>query len=471
MSIEVPASGCLEAAPQTPTRDASPDSRPDRGKICRPARGAGILPSRRFGIWFALAEQLEQRLRRELARVMAVVALMHSVPGPVRASGEPARPAVPGIADGINAIAWDLVRAEGPGNAVVSPSSIWEALAMLHQGARGKTAAEIAGVLGLPDDRAAIGVAAAAFRAGLAEARSTAITLDTANRLWVQRRKALQPDFTTALEQWFGAGAGVVDFKMDHEAARKEINGWVSERTSGKIPELLTENLIKPETRLVLTNAVHFKAPWAKPFEKSETRLGTFSLEPDRPIHVPFMHSSGPLVAGRVGKDEAAATLCEIPYEGDRIVMVIVVPEAPDGLDKVLDSLDGDWRTRLDAGDTEARAVRLSLPKWTARRSIALKEALKDLGMIRAFAGGADFSGIDGTGGLLVDAVVHEGFVEVSEEGTEAAAATAVLMKPRSGLGHEEALVVKAERPFAWAIVDNITGVVLFAGTVTDPRG
>jgi serpin B len=466
MSIDVPASGCLELA-----REARPDSRPDRGKICRTARGAGILPSRRFGIWFALAEQLEQRLRRELARVMAVVALMLSVPGQVRADGEPAQTAGPGVADGINAIAGDLVRAEGPGNAVVSPSSIWEALAMLHQGARGKTAAAIAGVLGLPDDRAAIGVAAAAFRAGLAEARSTAITLDTANRLWVQRRKALQPDFTTALEQWFGAGAGVVDFEMDHEAARKEINGWVSERTSGKIPELLAESLIKPNTRLVLTNAVHFKALWAKPFEKSETRLGPFSLEPDRPIDVPFMHVSGPLVAGRIGKGETAATFCEIPYEGDRLVMVIVVPEAPDGLDKVLDSLDGDWRTRLDPGDTEARAVRLSLPKWTARRSIKLREALEDFGMKRAFAGGADFSGIDGTGRLLVDAVVHEGFVEVSEEGTKAAAATAVLMKRKSFQRREEALVIKADRPFAWAIVDNITGVVLFAGTVTNPRG
>jgi len=378
-------------------------------------------------------------------------------------------------AEGIDEIAWDLVRAAGPGNVVISPASIWEALAMTHQGARGDTAAEIAGVLGMPDDRAAIAVAAEALRGAFDAAKGKAITLDVANRLWTQRGKTLEPDFTAVLEQRFAAGAGVVDFAAAHEAARGEINGWVSAHTAEKIPELLKAGTITPLTRLVLTNAVYLKAPWAKPFEKSATRPEPFSLEPGRAVDVPFMHGSERLVAGRVGEGEEAATVCEIPYEGRRLVMVVVVPDAVDGLDEVVGELDGDWRTKWAAGqgDVRPRRVQLSLPKWTARKPLGLNEALKTLGMTSAFdASAADLSGIDGTRELFVSDVVHEGFVDVSEEGTEAAAATGVMVGVRSMVPPpEDPLVVKADRPFAWAIVDRETGAVLFAGTVADPRG
>lgn len=378
-------------------------------------------------------------------------------------------------AEGIDEIAWDLVRAAGAGNVVISPASIWEALAMTHQGARGETAAEIAGVLGMPDDRAAIAAAAEALRAAFAEAKGTAITLDVANRLWVQRGKSLEPAFTATLEQRFAAGAGVVDFAAAHEAARGEINGWVSGHTAEKIPELLKAGTITPLTRLVLTNAVYLKAPWAKPFEKSATRPEPFSLEPGKPVDVPFMHAADRLVAGRVGTGDEAATVCEIPYAGRRLVMVVVLPDAVDGLDEVLGELDGDWRTKWAAGqgDVRPRQVELALPTWTARKPLGLNDALKALGMKRAFDGtAADLSGIDGTRDLVVSDVVHEGFVDVAEEGTEAAAATGVVVGVRSMAPRpEEPLVVKADRPFAWAIVDRETGAVLFAGTVADPRG
>jgi serpin B len=377
-------------------------------------------------------------------------------------------------AEGIDEIAWDLVRAAGSGNVVLSPASVWEALAMTHQGARGETAAEIAGVLGMPDDRAAVAGAAEALRAALAEAKGTAITLDVANRLWTQRGKALDPAFTAALEKRFGAGAGVVDFAAA-EAARGEINGWVSAHTAGKIPDLLPAGTITPLTRLVLTNAVYLKAAWAKPFEKSATRPEPFSLEPGRAVDVPFMHAAERLVAGRVGAGDEAATVCEIPYAGRRLALVIVVPDAVDGLDEVLGELDGDWRTKWAAGqgDVRPRQVELALPRWTARKPLGLNDALKALGMQAAFdAAAADLSGIDGTRELFVSDVVHEGFVDVSEEGTEAAAATGVVVGVRSMAPRpEEPLAVRADRPFAWAIVDRETGAVVFAGTVTDPRG
>lgn len=379
-------------------------------------------------------------------------------------------------ADGVAAISWDLVRAAGSGNVVVSPASVWEALAMTHQGARGDTAAEIAHVLGLPDHRASIAAAAEALRGTFAEAKGGAITLDVANRLWVQRGKALEGDFTTALERRFGAGAGPVDFAGGPEAARGEINAWVSAHTADKIPELLKAGVITPLTRLVLTNAVYLKAPWAEPFEKAATRPAAFSLAPDTPVDVPFMHRTDRLVAGRVGDGAAAAHVCEIPYAGDRLIMVLVVPEAVDGLAAVLGTLDGQWRTRWVGGrngDVRPRRVELALPTWTARRPLSLNDALKALGMKRAFdASAADFSGIDGSRGLFVSDVVHEGFVDVSEEGTEAAAATGVVVGVRSMAPRpEEPFVVRADRPFAWAIVDRVTGAILFAGTVADPRG
>jgi serpin B len=416
-------------------------------------------------------------MRRLVLVVMAMVATLAFSPGRARAADAtaPQTDAARAAAAGIDEIAWDLVRAAGSGNVVLSPASVWEALAMTYQGARGETAAEIAGVLGMPDDRAAVAGAAEALRAALAEAKGTAITLDVANRLWTQRGKALEPAFTSALEARFGAGAGVLDFAAAHEAARGEINAWVSAHTAAKITELLPAGTITPLTRLVLTNAVYLKAPWAKPFEKSATRPERFSLGPATAIDVPFMHASERLVAGRVGEGDEAATVCEIPYEGRRLVMVVVVPDAVDGLDEVLGELDGDWRTKWAGGkgDVRPRQVELALPTWTARKPLGLNDALKALGMKAAFdAAAADLSGIDGTRELFVSDVVHEGFVDVSEEGTEAAAATGVVVGVRSMAPRpEEPLVVRADRPFAWAIVDRETGAVLFAGTVVDPRG
>lgn len=395
---------------------------------------------------------------------------------PAPADPAEAAAAAQAAAEGIDEIAWDLVRAAGAGNVVVSPTSVWEALAMTHQGARGKTAAEIAGVLGLPDDRTRVAAAAEALRGTLAEAKGEAITLDVANRLWVQRGKPLADEFTAALEQRFAAGAGEVDFAEATEAARGAINGWVADHTAKKIPELLAPGVLTPLTRLVLTNAIYLDAPWATPFEASATRPEAFLLGAGTQADVPFMHMAGRLVAGKVGTGESATTVCEIPYEGHRLAMVLVVPAAVDGLDEVLGELDGDWRSKWagrGAGDVRARKVTLALPKWTARKPLSLTEALKSLGMRQAFAAGAaDFSGIDGTRELFASDVVHEGFVDVSEKGTEAAAATGVVIGVRSMVPDpEEPLVVRADRPFAWAIVDRGTGAVLFAGTVADPRG
>ena len=371
---------------------------------------------------------------------------------------------------GVAALGWELVRASGDGDAIVSPVSVWEALAMTHAGARGTTAAEIATLLGMPDDREAIAAASEALRRACAEAKGEKIKLDVANRLWVQRGKTLEEPFTTALEKRFAAAAGIVDFQGAAEAARGEINRWVGDKTARKIDELLKPGSVGPLTRLVLTNAVYMKAGWAEPFEKRATRPQSFNLAGGTKVETPFMHDSGKLVAGKVGTGPVAATVCEIPYTGNRLAMVLVVPDAVDGLPQVLAGLDGDWRKNWQG--VRRREVILALPKWTARKPLSLNAALGGLGMKQAFAAGAaDFSGMDGTRELFVSAVVHEGFVEVNEEGTEAAAATGVVVGVTSAAPDPEPpLEVKADRPFAWAVVDRRTGTILFAGTVTDPR-
>jgi serpin B len=376
-------------------------------------------------------------------------------------------------AAGTSRLAWELVRASGVGNAILSPASVWEALAMTHAGAKGETAAEIAAVLGMPDDREQIAAAAAELRQALAEAKGEKIKLALANRIWVQEGKPFEAGFTGLLEAKYGAAAGIVDFASQPEDARTAINAWVGEHTAEKIPELLKSGTITPLTRLVLTNAIYMKAPWATPFEKSATRPEAFAVGAGD-TDVPFMHASGKMVAGTVGSGDTAATVCEIPYAGGRLAMVLLVPARVDGLPAVLTAMKGDWRASWNAagpGTVRMRPVTLALPKWTARKPLSLNEALKSLGMKRAFvAGEADLSGMDGGRDLFVSDVVHEGFVEVSEEGTEAAAATGVVVATRAAVIPEEPLAVKADRPFAWAVVERGTGAVLFAGTVTDPR-
>jgi serpin B len=376
-------------------------------------------------------------------------------------------------AAGTSRLAWELVRASGVGNAILSPASVWEALAMTHAGAKGETAAEIAAVLGMPDDREQIAAAAAELRQTLAEAKGEKIKLDVANRIWVQEGKPFEAGFTGLLEAKYGAAAGIVDFASQPEDARTAINAWVGEHTAEKIPELLKSGTITPLTRLVLTNAIYMKAPWATPFEKSATRPEAFAVGAGD-TDVPFMHASGKMVAGTVGSGDTAATVCEIPYAGGRLAMVLLVPARVDGLPAVLTAMKGDWRASWNAagpGTVRMRPVTLALPKWTARKPLSLNAALKSLGMKRAFvAGEADLSGMDGGRDLFVSDVVHEGFVEVSEEGTEAAAATGVVVATRAAVIPEEPLAVKADRPFAWAVVERGTGAVLFAGTVTDPR-
>ena len=380
--------------------------------------------------------------------------------------------------EAVSSLGWELVARSGEGNAIVSPVSVWQALAMTHAGAAGETASEIARLLGMPDDKAAIAEASLAMRKAFEQIRSEEIRLSIANRLWLQEGQPIAADFTGILAADHAAAAGLLDFARAPEAARDDINHWVADQTENRITQLLPSGSITPLTRLVLTNAVFMKAAWAEPFEASLTTEEHFDLGEGVQVKLPFMHRSGSLRAGRTGVDGMEMLVCDIPYAGNRLSMLVLVPDYvdPDGADGaggVLAQLDGQWLSSLrGSGALRKRPVQLSLPKWTARKPLSLKATLADLGMIQAFdAERADFSGINGARDLFVSEVVHEGFVEVSEEGTEAAAATGVVIGVRSALPPAEPLIINANRPFLWAVIDTSTGSMLFAGQVADPRG
>lgn len=282
----------------------------------------------------------------------------------------------------------------------------------------------------------------------------------------------LETGFTALLQGAYGAGAGIVDFIGATEPARAEINAWVRDQTSGRIPELLATGTITQLTKLVLTNAVHLRAPWQTPFDPASTKPGPFSLAADRRVDVPFMGRWDTFVAGRVGDGRRAASVCELPYAGNRLAMVLIVPDAIDGLGAVLAGLDGTSLPGWKAGALRRQDVNLGLPRWTARKPLALGETLASMGMKRAFERDvADFSGMDGTRDLHVSAIVHEGFVDVTETGTEATAATGTIKATGVVPGAtEEPLDIRADRPFAWAVVERGSSAILFAGTVVDPR-
>jgi serpin B len=418
---------------------------------------------------------LGRRIMPHLATAVALGALLGSCAAPCRAAEAGTQGAA---AEAVSHLGWQLLARSGDGNAIVSPVSVWQALAMTHAGASSTTAAEIAGVLGMPDDPQLIGDASAAMRIAFDEIRSDQIRLDIANRLWLQEGKPVAKAFTSLLEAKHAAAAGLLPFSSAPESARADINRWVADQTNDRITDLLPSGSITPLTRVVLTNAVFMKAAWATPFDKAQTQDEHFDLGEGVQIKVPFMHYEGSLRAGRFGAEGSEMLICELPYAGERLAMVLLVPCSPDpdvsdGVGSGLAQLQGSWLSELrESGALRRQTVRLALPKWTARKPLSLNKALADLGMRLAFdPAEADFSGIDGTRDLFVSDVVHEGFVEVSEEGTEAAAATGVVIGVKSLLPPAEPLEITADRPFLWAVIDTSTGSMLFAGTVCDPRG
>ncbi len=352
------------------------------------------------------------------------------------------------------------------GNFVFSPYSISEALALLSLGAGGRTQAEILHTLhwNRPPDR--LGAAFAAQDAGVEGAARDLLTLSVANGIWYQRGQPPRASFSEAAQVSFHAEIRVADFAADLPVSQHMINYWVAKKTDGRIPLLVPPGALTPQTRLVLANAIYFKGRWADPFEKGRTAPKPFYTADGQSVLTPMMwreaHSK---TAGADGCD-----LLELPYAGGALSMVIILPKTRDGLPALEQGLTAaglsGWLGLLDAAG--ARQTDVTLPRFTMNFSVELTKALAQLGMVTAFVDRqADFSPINGRRDLYVSAAFHKAFVDVNEEGTEAAAATGFGLR---SLAVERAQTFSADHPFLFLIRCGSTGSVLFLGRVSDPR-
>ncbi len=389
------------------------------------------------------------------------------------------RPAVPATVDGIQEFSVDLYRrlAVEPGNLVASPYSVAVALAMTRNGARGRTAVEMDQVLQAPQLGRFNGGMNALVQ--LLESRAGArrrrvddtleeVALDAANSLWGQRDITWLPPFLDALARYYGAGMRLVDYQADPEAVRVLINRWTSEQTHGKIPRLIPPRVLDPTTRLVLVNALYFKAAWEEPFEKAFTRRRPFHAEAGSTAEVDMMSQDLHRAAYATGPGWRAARLA---YIGSQIAMAVVVPDQPSGLRAVEASLDGPALSRLLSSFRPVPVIRVRLPRWRFRVNKELGPHLAALGMPTAFQPlRADFSGMTGSRGLFISHVLHDAFIAVDEQGTEAAAATAVIMN-ESAAPAPPTLTLTADRPFLFVLFDVETATPLFLGRVTNPTG
>jgi len=371
------------------------------------------------------------------------------------------------LAHGNNQFAWELYRqVQGvKGNLFLSPYSISTALAMTATGARGKTAEEMTRVLHLGNDPAKYAGQFQQLQVSLLD-QPKGYELRIANAIWGQVGYPFKAEFIAGLREHFRAEAQSLRFARDPERSRATINAWVEEATKHKIQELLPPGIIDTDTRLVLTNAIYFKGKWAKPFEKSLTHPADFFVGATELAKVDMMRSTQHL--GYAEND--ALQLVELPYEGSRLAMVVVLPRKKDGVDRVEAGMT-DRQIDVLLRSLRRRRVDVSLPRSKVTGNFQLKPALTALGMGRAFtAGQADFSGMDGGRELVIGEVVHKAYCEVNEEGTEAAASSGVVMKRVAAPLPEEPVVFKADHPYLYMIRDTQTGSLLFLGRMTDPR-
>ena len=380
-------------------------------------------------------------------------------------------PQVREIAESNNAFAIDLYRqlSAQDGNLFFSPASISTALAMAWAGAEGETQRQMAGVLHLqkakapiPEDQLheAFGTLSASLNS-----QSKNYQLSMANRLWGQKTYPFHPQYLETTRDSYGAELASIDFRQS-EAARQTINDWIAEQTSGRIENLIPPGVLNAMTRLVLTNAIYFKGAWAEDFSKQATKDAAFHLTGGRDVMVPMMHQAEDF---RYGESEDVQLL-ELPYGGYELSMVVVLPKRNDGLPALEKALTAE-NARAWLSSMRRREVQVYLPRFKMTSQFKLAETLQSLGMMLPFSEQADFSGMSTAEDLMISEVIHKAFVDVNEEGTEAAAATAVVIAPASApVGEPERPVVfRADHPFVFMIRDNRTGAILFLGRVTDP--
>ena len=398
-----------------------------------------------------------------------------ALPSSARATPTPPPAGVVELAKGNNQFAVDLYAQlkSGKGNLFLSPYSIRTALAMPYAGAQGETAGQMEQALNLTLKGQALHEAFRATMADLVPAEKSGYQLTIANSLWGQTGYKFLAPFLDVNGTCYGGGFKEADFAKAPEPARGAINMWVEEKTKEKIKDVIPPGGIDPLTRLVLVNAIWFKGDWLDKFKKEMTTDQPFAVSATEKVTAPLMHRTGKY---RYAEAEDLQML-ELPYAGERLCMVVLLPKSEAGISKIEGLISADnlnqWLANLDKQwprEVDAYFPRFKMTWDTSK----LNGPLQALGMKDPFVfGKADFSGINGIKppadeAFFIAAVFHKAFVDVNEEGTEAAAATGVTMET---LGMPEPPpVFRADHPFVFMIRDKASGNILFLGRLMNPK-
>ena len=384
------------------------------------------------------------------------------------------------ITEGNNKFALELYARlrSGKGNLFFSPYSISTALAMTYAGARNETESKMAGVLHFPTAMPPGKETSLSHVPGRLRFASEfgkiikdlnrrgqgdRYELRVANALWGQKQYGFLDEFLELVKTNYDGQLSEVDFVNAAETARKTINTWVERKTNNKIKDLIPKGVLNSMTRLVLTNAIYFKGNWAKQFTEERTIDAPFTLADGPKINVAMMNQTAEF--GYMEADLFQGL--ELPYVDDELSMIILLPKESKGLSELEKELTSDnlsqWLARF-----HKREVVVSIPKFKMTSRFSLASVLESMGMKNAFSAKADFSGMNGQRNLFISAVIHKAYVEVNEEGTEAAAATAVTMKLTS-ISPARIPVFRADHPFLFLIRDNRSGGILFIGRLMNP--
>jgi len=401
-------------------------------------------------------------LRSRFAFVTLFITLLIGHPTDSTAAND-----VESLAGGNTAFALDLYARlkSADGNLFFSPYSISTCLATTYAGAQGDTAAQMAQTLHFGTNQNQLAASFGELQKQLNDDQEkTGVELSTANGLWGQKDHPFLPAFLAIAEQSYGAHLKQIDFHTHADTARTELNDWVGRQTKGKITDLIQPGVLNPATRLVLVNAIYFKGSWAREFDKHSTADAPFTVAPDQRAVVPMMNQTAAFEYAKVD----GLQVLELPYAGDDLSMVVLLPRESDGLKGVENLLNTQTLDRWLAQALEQK-VTVFLPKFKMAAQFSLAKPLAEMGMTEAFSPNANFSGMDGERDLFISAVVHKAFVDVNEEGTEAAAATGVVMRSMAIMMPRPTPVFRADHPFIFLIRDNHSGSILFLGRLVEP--
>jgi len=361
---------------------------------------------------------------------------------------------------------YQKLRTSSEGNLFLSPYSISTALGMTYGGARGDTEKQMAKVLRFSLDQKQLHPAFARLEATLGEIQKAGkVKLSVANSLWPQKDYKFLDDYIVLIKDNYGTSITPQDYKTAAEPARKTINKWVEGKTQDKIKDLIPSGVLDPMTRLVLVNAIYFKGNWVCQFKADATQKAPFFLPADKSVEVQLMNQKNKFRYAQTDSEQ----VLELPYAGNQLSMLVLLSKDKAGLAGLEKAITVENIAKWSAALRKQEVI-VSLPKFKMTSQFTLNKALVEMGMTDAFSNKADFSGMDGTKDLFISAAIHEAFVELNEEGTEAAAATAVVAELKCEVKETPPVIFRADHPFVFLIRENKTGSILFIGRVVDPR-